>query len=195
MRRLTDGVTITLLILIVFLVIFAYLLPTVFGSRLAVVLSGSMEPGMPMGSLAVMSPVDPYTIEVGDIIAFNPPWESEATISHRVVEVLSVGFGTKGDANEAPDPYVIPFEDVIGKVSWHIPHAGYALSDIRGFATTIWGFLLVIVLPTILIFRSAVTDIVTARGQRRIRQKWTKRREQRLKRRGRRGWQLLGVGG
>ncbi|MEI6797221.1 MAG: hypothetical protein WCK39_10190, partial [Methanomassiliicoccales archaeon] len=63
-------------------------------------------------------------------------------ICHRVIYVNeSAGyFLTKGDANEDPDWFTVPFGNVVGKVVIQIPFIGYMisfLSTIYGMGTTI----------------------------------------------------------
>ncbi|MBA7618288.1 hypothetical protein ES703_25609 [subsurface metagenome] len=186
MRKLAKWLVGIVLGLVVMVAILAILLPSIFAPGLAIVYSASMAPAMPAGSLAITEPVDPTTIEVGDIIAFNPPWDEDVTVSHRVVEILSTGFVTKGDANEDPDPFVIPEENVIGQVSFHIPYVGYPLVEIRRFASSVWGFCLLIVLPSMVIFGSAARDMNFKYSPGKKRARVLKKREDRLKKRGHR---------
>ena len=106
MKRLTKWVSSIVLALAVLVAIFGLLLPSIFSSRLVVVYSGSMEPALPVGSLLVISLVEPTSITVGDIIAYHPPANPNVLITHRVIEIKNGGtltFCTKGDANEIPD--------------------------------------------------------------------------------------------
>lgn len=190
MKRLAKWLINMGLVLVAAFAIFALILPSAFSTRLAIVRSNSMSPAMPAGSLAILTPVDPAAIEVGDIIAFNPPWDRHVTVSHRVVEVRSNGFVTKGDAVEDPDAFIIPPESVIGTVSWHISYVGYPLNDIGNFARSIWGFGLLIVLPAMIVFGSAMRDanFMYSPGKRRAR--LLKKREERLKKRAPGSWRL-----
>ena len=172
MKRAGKGFIYTVLVLLLLVVMGALLIPAIFESRLAVVLSGSMEPTLPTGSLAIMDPVDPQDIRVGDIIVFEPPMgKSNTTVSHRVLDIQHNGFVTKGDANEEADPYIIPPENVTDKVIWHIPRIGYAVEDLKELASTIWGLVLLIVLPALLIFIGAIQDarVMMTSSYRRIR--------------------------
>ena len=187
MRRLAKWVTNIALVLVVLIALFAFLLPSVFASSLAVVYSGSMAPAMPVGALAVMQPVDPAAIEVGDIIAFNPVREPETTVSHRVVEVLEDGFRTKGDANEDPDLDIVPAANVIGRVRFNIPRLGYVLEDVGHYTRSRLGFALFICLPTLALIGSATRDLnfMLSPGKRRarLRKKMMERRKKRKLRR------------
>ena len=187
MRRVVKWSTIMFLGLLVVVAILFVLLPAVFASRLGVVYSGSMEPAMPVGAMVWMEPVDPAQIKVGDIIAFNPPWDPDATVSHRVIEVIeapTLGFYTRGDANEDPDFDAVPADNVLAKVNFNIPNLGYVLGYIRQYTRGPLGFTLSIALPTVLLIGSAVRDMnfMLSPRKRRARQR-KKMMERRKKRR------------
>lgn len=174
--------------------VLALVLPTAFSTKLAIVRSDSMSPAMPAGAVAVMREIDPAQIEVGDIIAFEPPWDPEVIVSHRVQEVRDNGFVAKGDANEDPDPFIVPAANVIGTVSWHIPRVGYALSELSTFARSIWGFMLLIVIPAAVIFGSAINDASFMLSPGRRRERLVRKRDQRLTRRAPKAWRLRRAG-
>lgn len=94
-----------------------------------VVLSGSMEPAYPTGSLIYVKKVPPENVRVGDPITFVLN-EDLVVATHRVTEVDSEGqrFTTKGDANDAEDGAPVHFNNLIGTPVFCIPYLGY-LSD------------------------------------------------------------------
>lgn len=108
-------------------VIFAVLLVGVrlFGVQVYSVISGSMEPKYPVGSLIYVKEVEASEIEVGDVITYALPNEMPST--HRVVRIDedSHCFYTKGDANETEDGAPVHFEKLIGTPVFHIPYLGY----------------------------------------------------------------------
>jgi len=187
MRYLISWLKYITLVLLVLLTVVLVVLPAVFTSSLAVVYSGSMAPAMPVGALAWMEPVDPATIEVGDIIAFNPPWmEPDIIVSHRVIEVIkgeTLAFSTKGDANEDPDWDVIPADNVVAKVSFNLPNMGYLLLRVGQYTKGRIGFVLFIAVPTVLLIGSAMRDmnfmLSPAKRRARQRKKIMERRERR----------------
>ncbi len=125
--------------------IFTYL-ATQFGWRVDAVLSGSMEPELPTGAIVITRPVTPESIEVGDIITFHSSITGDTPITHRVIEKggnTTVTFRTKGDAADTRDPFTVPAYDVIGKVWFSIPRAGFIVS----FLKTRTGFYTAIVIP------------------------------------------------
>lgn len=95
------------------------------------VVSGSMEPEMPIGSLALVEPIEPTAVREGDVIAFH---SGESVITHRVTQnhTFEGEFVTKGDANEEEDMRAIPYEALIGQVIWHIPMVGGILALLTG---------------------------------------------------------------
>lgn len=90
------------------------------------VLSGSMEPAFPVGSMIYVKAVDPSSIQVGDPITFYLAEDLVAT--HRVIEIDGEGFHTKGDANESPDPGAVSPENLIGKALFCVPKLGFLSS-------------------------------------------------------------------
>ena len=117
----------TLLILAVFVLCLPITAPRIFGYEIYNVLSGSMEPAIPVGSVIYVEKVEPSQVEVDDVIAFH---DGESVIAHRVVtNRTSLGeFVTKGDANDVEDFDPIPYDALIGRVALHLPLLGHAMS-------------------------------------------------------------------
>lgn len=107
------------------------------------VLSGSMEPVMPVGSAVVVKPAEVYRTD--EIISFNRG--GETLVTHRIVATdLQDGkkvYLTKGDANKDPDSNWIDESQIQGRVLLAIPYLGYVSNWIK----TPIGFVSVIVLP------------------------------------------------
>lgn len=96
------------------------------GNEVYNVVSGSMEPLIPVGSLVYVEPVQPEEIVAGDVIAFR---SGNSVVVHRVVENKAEDreFVTKGDANAAEDIRAAAYSDLIGRVFSHIPVLGSLL--------------------------------------------------------------------
>jgi signal peptidase len=134
--------------------------PFFVGGFFSVIMSGSMEPAIPVGSIVVVKRVNPEDVKVGDVIAFET---GESRTMHRVVEKVvengSFHFRTKGDANEDPDPWIVKPEDVSGALLLTIPYYGYLLH----FAGTPIGFALFILVPAIILIANEVGNILKRR--------------------------------
>lgn len=131
-NRIGRGLSVTGTVLIVIVIILCSLLvvPGMLGFHMYHVLSGSMEPAVPVGSLLYVREVPPEDVEDEDIIAFYSSLEDGGIITHRVVKnnVVSGTFHTKGDANEGEDPTPVPYENYIGRVARTIPYMGKLLT-------------------------------------------------------------------
>jgi signal peptidase I len=102
--------------------------PMVTGGASLAVLSGSMTPGLPVGAMAFVRPVDPTSIEPGDVITFQRAPDAPELVTHRVLSVDDTSgapvFATKGDANEDPDSDPVPASAVRGELWFGVPHLG-----------------------------------------------------------------------
>ena len=90
------------------------------------VLSGSMEPTYPVGSLLYVKSGTPEEVQVGDPITFLFDAGSGTVATHRVISIDSQArtFQTQGDANLTPDGAPVPFDRLIGKPVLAIPQLG-----------------------------------------------------------------------
>ena len=143
---------------------------------------------MRAGALAVMLPVDADDVKVGDIIAFDPPWDSnpDVTVSHRVIGVYhdeDILFDTKGDATEDSDPYYVPAQSVHGKVLFSIPYLGYVTNSVIGYVRTWLGFVSLVCIPAVIIVGSAIRDVNRSQNVRSKRLSRRLERQRRWKRR------------
>ncbi|MHA3684885.1 signal peptidase I [Leucobacter sp. HY1910] len=107
-----------------------------FGVKALNVMSGSMEPGIPTGSMIFTTKIDAKDITPGDVITTERT-QGEGLITHRVLEISPVdGSPTafemrmRGDANatEDPQPYVITEAD---KYFFHAPFVGLVSSLLK----------------------------------------------------------------
>lgn len=123
-----------LLLILVILLCIPLTIPRLFGCEIYHVISGSMEPAIPTGSVVYVKETDASEIQKNDVIAFYSSEDTGAIITHRVVQnrVVSGEFITKGDANEKEDVTPVSYERFIGKVVVSIPFLGSILTIISG---------------------------------------------------------------
>lgn len=101
--------------------------PLVAGYHPMVVLSGSMVPSYPVGSVTYYKSADYEDISVGDAITFRIG-EGRELATHRVTarDDEARSFTTKGDHNETEDANPVPFSRVAGRTTGlAIPYVGY----------------------------------------------------------------------
>lgn len=117
----------TLILASVILMCLPVTLPKLFGYQVYDVVSGSMEPEIPVGSVVYVKETPPDEMKEGDVAAF---WSGDIVVVHRVVEnqIVEGQFVTKGDANAGEDVRKTPYDALIGKVTRHIPLLGMVMS-------------------------------------------------------------------
>lgn len=123
-RRRARGRVVRLALVLVSVSILSPLLSQNAPGHAYAVASGSMEPTIPFGSLAVAVPGEPA---VGDVVVYWSP--VGANQIHRVYRVEErdgqAYYFTRGDANGATDSFAVPGKDVRGVVERHVPYLGH----------------------------------------------------------------------
>ena len=116
----------TLMLLVVIAATIPLTVPNFMGYEIFNVVSGSMEPTIPVGSIIYVKEIDPVEVESGDIIAFQ---SGDSVIMHRVVDnkMVEGAFTTKGDANNGEDMNDVSYDNLIGIVVKHVPILGQLL--------------------------------------------------------------------
>jgi signal peptidase len=107
--------------------------------QLLPVRSGSMQPALSTGSLALAVRAPLASVKRGDVIVYHIPIADHQLTAHRVLRVVRSGSHpivlTKGDNNARADPWVARLEgSAAWKVKASVPLLGYAalhLSDPR----------------------------------------------------------------
>lgn len=149
------------------------------GYSLFRVVTGSMEPEIPVGALLISADTDIESIRVNDIVCFRSksPDMLGRSITHRVIGITHDANGrvqlqTKGDANVAADGYYVTADNLIGRVTWY-SDGEFFLASVISFFTNKISFLAFVALPCLviagLIFRNCVKnvkkDIATAMAE------------------------------
>jgi signal peptidase len=127
------------LVMLLAVVVFAGLAvgPHVLGYRTMTMLTGSMSPGIDPGDVIVVTPLPISEVEAGMVISYHIPIDDHRLVSHRVLSVETSPDGavtvqTKGDANDAPDPWQATLQ---GDTAWQlqavIPELGNLIEALR----------------------------------------------------------------
>jgi len=111
--------------------------PRILGYRTLTVLTGSMRPRMPVGSVVIATQEPTAALRVGQVLVYQAPIPDKRVVSHRVVSIKMVDGGayivqTKGDANNAPDPWLARIDS---PTVWHargdVPFVGTVVRFLR----------------------------------------------------------------
>lgn len=119
------------------IILAAVLVPRVAGATPYTIITSSMEPSLPPGTLVIVKPVDPSEIRVGDVITVQLESGEDTVVTHRVSGIAQqldgdVLFETKGDANDAPDTELRLPVQVRGEVWYSLPYLGYVSTALTG---------------------------------------------------------------
>mgnify|MGYP004460652591 CR=1 FL=1 len=122
--------------------------PSFFGWKPFIVLSGSMESEISVGDIVVVKEVDTSKLKKGDIIAFK---QNEVVITHRIDEIKNedgiTKYITKGDNNNTQDKgYVLP-EQIEGVFQYKVSRLG----NLAMFIQTPTGMVVTLSIPILLL--------------------------------------------
>ena len=127
------------LVMLLAIVVFAGLAvgPHVLGYRTMTMLTGSMSPGIDPGDVIVVTPLPISEVQAGMVISYHIPIDDHRVVTHRVTDVTHTPDGTvtvqtKGDANDAPDPWQATLQgDTAWQVTAVIPDLGNLIHALR----------------------------------------------------------------
>lgn len=115
------------------------------------ILTQSMYPTIEAGDIVITYKNNDNIYNEGDIITFvsTSSATNGITITHKVIEVSMLNgeyyYRTKGDNNSTADSALVKDSNVIGRVVFRIPKAGY----LQQFLVTRTGWIVLIVLPSL----------------------------------------------
>ncbi|MCJ0901932.1 signal peptidase I [Rhodococcus sp. ARC_M6] len=131
-----------LLLLMVGLLAVMVVIPRLTGSTAYTVLTGSMEPTMPPGTLIVVKRTPNEDLNTGDVITFQPVSGEPGVVTHRIEGIYYTGEGerrihTRGDNNPIADSWSLVPEQIRGRVIYSVPYLGRVNTVINGQSRSI----------------------------------------------------------
>lgn len=135
-QYLKVSVSVALFVLMLGLAVVAVGLPLATNSVPMTVLTSSMEPNYPPGTLIVVKPVEPSDVRIGDVLTYQLRSGEPEVITHRVISISTNTAGERsfvlqGDNNSAADD---PIKDVQirGKLWYSLPLLGWVNTWVNG---------------------------------------------------------------
>ncbi|WP_209309188.1 signal peptidase I [Blastococcus sp. CT_GayMR16] len=116
--------------------------PHVLGYRTMTMLTASMAPEIDPGDVTIVTPIATSEVTEGMVITYHRPIEDHSLVTHRVISVETAPDGTvsvqtKGDANQAADPWTATLEgDTAYQVRAVIPELGHVIQALRAPVVT-----------------------------------------------------------
>ena len=128
-RLVTGAVSGIALVLVVFVALVLIVVPLALHATPFTVLTGSMAPTMPAGTLVVTRPTPVDQIRIGDVVTYQVESNKPGVVTHRVVGLGSTSEGertflTRGDANNVDDDPILGVQ-VRGVVAYSVPYLGF----------------------------------------------------------------------
>ncbi|MBB5642693.1 signal peptidase I [Cryobacterium roopkundense] len=125
------------LLLVIALAVMLIVVPKATGSIPLTVLTSSMEPGFPPGTLIIVRPVDPSDLRLGDVITYQMQSGKPGVITHRIMAINSSSAGDltfvlQGDNNSEPDLEEVLAEQIQGRLWYSVPFIGFVNSAVNG---------------------------------------------------------------
>lgn len=146
--------------------------PSFFGWKPFIVLSGSMETQISVGDVVVVKEIDTDNLKKGDIIAFR---DNDIVITHRIDDIITENnetkYITKGDNNNTQDEgYVLP-NQIEGIFKFKVSRLG----NLAMFIQTPVGMIVCLSIPVLLL---AIIEIFDSKNDKEIiNQKLNKQKE------------------
>lgn len=137
LSALVNGLLGALLILILGIAAAAIVVPAMTGSTALTVMTSSMEPALPPGTMVVVRPTQPAEIREGMVMTYQLRSGEPTLVTHRVVERYQLNDGTyewvtQGDNNPTPDLDRVREVQVRGTVWYAIPTLGWVSAALTG---------------------------------------------------------------
>lgn len=131
------GLSIGLFSFVLLIGVLAIGVPWTTGSTPMTVLTSSMAPTYPPGTLIIVKPIDAADIRLGMPLTYQLESGKDVFVTHRVVAIKSISDGTRefvmrGDANSADDPAPVKAVQVAGEVWYSIPYLGWVNNAVNG---------------------------------------------------------------
>jgi len=130
-KKLLSLLLAVFLLLLPCLLLIDYAVP-VFGYSFHVVLTGSMDPTIICGDVAIVRQCKPEDVQDGDVIML---YISPFYLPRRAVQITElngeVWLAAKGDWSSSHEPVIISDQNLIGKVTGRLPRLGIAIGFMR----------------------------------------------------------------
>lgn len=109
----------------------AVLVPRLGGATPYTILTGSMSPTLPAGTLVVVKPVPVEQVGIGTVVTYQLESGKPVVVTHRVVATGVNADGettlrTQGDANDVVDAAPVLPVQVKGRLWYAVPYLGHA---------------------------------------------------------------------
>lgn len=130
LRWIGQAVSLLLLVIFSLAAMVLIIIPMVTGSQTYSVLTGSMAPTYPPGTLLVVKPTDFDSLQTGDVVTYQIESGRPDVVTHRIIGFSSGQDGerqllTQGDNNDLADETPVMEIQVRGELFYAVPYVGF----------------------------------------------------------------------
>lgn len=148
-------------------------IPSVFGWKPFIVLSGSMEDTIMPGDLILTKEIDALELKEGDVISFRT--NKYTVVTHRIINIVDEEgerkYYTKGDNNDSADINPVCNDQIEGIYRYRIPELGKIALNLQKPI----GIVICIALPLIIVLIAQFAD--SKRQEREVKEKEKKQKD------------------
>ena len=131
------GLSAGLLAFVVLLGALVIVVPWAAGATPMTILTQSMVPTYPPGTLVIVKPLPADEIRIGDAITYQIESGKPDVVTHRVTSIIASSDGkktfiTKGDNNSFADEKPVIPDQIRGRVWYSVPWIGYLNTFVNG---------------------------------------------------------------
>lgn len=155
LKKVCDILSNIIFVVLIILVLLLFV-PNFIGYKSMAVISGSMEPNIPVGSIVYVKDAGFDDFKVGDIMSYQI--SGSTMVTHRVesIDKKSRSIVTKGDANDTVDSSPVKESQIVGNVAFSIPVIGF----ISIYMKTPLGIAIICGIVFILILLNLIPDLL-----------------------------------
>ena len=137
LSAITSGLMIAVFVIVAAVGTLAIVVPAAVGGRALTVLTSSMEPRLPPGTLVIVRPTPADEVRTGEVLTYQLRSGEPTLVTHRVIQRLALADGsttfiTQGDNSPNADPDPVREVQVVGTVWYSIPFLGWVAQGITG---------------------------------------------------------------
>jgi len=139
LRGVLQGISWVVLLFLIVVALAVIVIPALTKSTPYTILTSSMEPTYPPGTLVIVKPVAIDDIHIGTVVTYQLESGKSTLVTHRVVAINKPNlpdaeptFITKGDANDIADEKPVQYVQIRGAVWYSVPYIGWVNNLVNG---------------------------------------------------------------
>jgi signal peptidase len=139
LRGVAQGISWVVLLFLIVVALAVIVIPALTRSTPYTILTSSMTPTYPAGTLVIVKPIATQDVRIGTVVTYQLESGKPELVTHRVVAINEptvpggeITLVTKGDANSIADENPVRPVQVRGAVWYSVPYIGWINNLVNG---------------------------------------------------------------